>query len=176
MVDVTTGISFLNSLGLPQILLWVLTFAIVYGILSKIQIFKGKSAPALISIIVGLFVLLAVPDAMIGVIANMSSSLIIVAIGFLVVLALIEIAGAKSPVLERNEKNQWVWGGKTAHPFQVHGSIVAIALILVAAFIFWVSGGAALIGFTSLPSISMGAVLLVIIGIAVVWMLSEKHD
>ena len=97
MVDVTTGISFLNSLGLPQILLWVLTFAVVYGILSKIQIFKGKSAPALISIIVGLFVLLAVPNAMICVIANMSTSLIIVAIGFLVLLALIEIAGVQRP-------------------------------------------------------------------------------
>ena len=169
MIDVTTGMAFLTGLGMPEILLWVLTFAVVFGILSKLQIFHGRAAPALVSIVMGFLVLLAVPAALITVIATMSTGLLTVAIGFLVLLALIEVAGVRVlKTVTKDGKEQSV----PLHPFQAHGTIVAILLIVVAVAIFYVSGGWALLGFGALPVIGAGTWLLVIVGAAVLWMLS----
>ena len=51
---------------------------------------------------------------------------------------------------------------------------VLLPVLVLAAIVFWLSGGAALIGFGALPAISMGTWLLVIVGAAVLWMLSES--
>jgi len=169
MVGITTGMAFLTGLGLPEILLWVLTFAVVFGILTKLSIFKGKAPAALISIAVGFLVLLAVPAALITVIASMSTGMLAVGIGFLVLLALIEISNTKSIIKLRTPE-----GEKTekVHPFQNHGTVMAILLIAITGAIFYLSGGWALIGFGALPAIGAGTWLLVIVGAAVLWMLS----
>jgi uncharacterized membrane protein len=170
MVDVTTGLAFLTGLGLPEILLWVLTFAVVFGILSKLKIFS-RAPSALISIVVGFLVLLAVPAALITVIASMSTGMLVVSIGFIVILALIEFAMAY-PFREFKDKDGKKFE-QQVHPFAKHGTIVAIALVIVTALIFWISGGAALIGFGALPTIGLGTWLLIVVGAAVLWMLSE---
>jgi hypothetical protein len=170
MDGITTGMAFLTGLGLPEILLWVLTFAVVFGILSKLQIFHGRAAPALISIAVGFLVLMAVPAGLITVIASMSTGLLVVAIGFLVLMALIEVTGTKKlmPLID----GQKITGYKDVHPFQGHGTLMTIFLIAIALAIFYLSGGWALLGFGALPAIGVGTWLLVIVGAAVLWMLS----
>jgi type III secretory pathway component EscT len=104
----------------------------------------------------------------------MSTGLLTVAIGFLVLLTLIEITGVQVIGATVDEKS-----GKLLkhydHPFKSHGSIMAIVLIVIAAIIFWFSGGAALIGIMSLPTIGAGSWLLIIVGAAVLWMLSERE-
>jgi len=169
MDGITTGMAFLTGLGMPEILLWVLTFAVVFGILSKLQIFHGRAAPALVSIVMGFLVLLAVPAALITVIATMSTGLLTVAIGFLVLLALIEVAGVRVwKTITKDGKEQ----SAPLHPFQAHGTLMAILLIGIALAIFYLSGGWALLGFGALPAIGAGTWLLVIVGAAVLWMLS----
>jgi hypothetical protein len=172
MDGITTGMAFLTGLGMPEILLWVLTFAVVFGILSKLKIFEKRAPAALISIVVGFFVLLAVPAGLIAVIATMSTGLLVVAIGFLVLLALIEVGNVKSTVLRERTKDGEKYG--PGHPFEAHGTIMAIILIVIAAAIFYLSGGWALLGFGTLPAIGLGTWLLVIVGGAVLWMLSES--
>jgi hypothetical protein len=173
MTDLTTGMAFLTGLGLPEVLLWVLSFAVVYGILTKVAIFKTKAPAALVSIIVGFMVLLAIPAGVISIIATMSTGLIVAAIGFLVLLALIEVSNAK-PLhnVGTSDKPNY----QPIHPFWKHGTIMTIIVIGVAALIFWMSGGAALIGLGALPAIGAGSWLLIIVGLAVLWMFSEKEE
>jgi len=170
MVDVTTGLAFLTGLGLPEILLWVLTFAVIFGVLMKLKIFS-RAPSALISIVVGFLVLLAVPTALIAVIASMSSGMLIAGIAFLALLTLIEFSNTKAYVMGKDAKGNE--GPVEVHPFTKHGTIMTIIVLAVAAVIFWVSGGAALIGFGALPTIGLGTWLLVVVGLAVLWMLSE---
>lgn len=138
MIDVTTtGMAFLTGLGLPEVLLWVLAFAVIFGILTKLQIFgKGRAAPALISIVVGFMVLLAVPAALISVISSMSTGLLVVAIGFLVIMSLIEFTGTKAPYVQYDNQGKPAGIGYD-HPFKSHSTVVAILLIVIAAIIFW---------------------------------------
>ena len=158
---------FTAGLGLPEILLWVLTFAVVFAVLTKLKIFS-RGPSALISIAIGFLVLMAVPATLITVIASLSTGLIVVAIGVIVVMALLEVAGAK-PIIGTDKEGKPV----KEHYFVVHSTVTALALIAIAAIIFWFSGGAALIGITALPMLSGGTILLVIVGIAVLWMISE---
>jgi hypothetical protein len=176
MIDVTTtGMAFLTGLGLPEILLWVLSFAVVFGILTKLQIFgRGRAAPALISIVMGFLVLLAVPLALISVIASMSTGFLVVAIGLFVLMAAIELAGIQHPVIKPDKDGKPTIAGY-AHPFSAHTTIMLIVLLALGGVIFWMSGGAALIGIGMLPTISVGSWLLIIVGGAVLWMLSEKY-
>jgi hypothetical protein len=174
MDGITTGMAFLTGLGMPEILLWVLTFAVVFGVLTKLKIFEKRAPAALISIVVGFFVLLAVPAGLITVIATMSTGLLVVAIGFLVLLALIEIGNVK--VIRPSERTKEGYKYGEFHPFSGHGTIMAIILIVIAAAIFYLSGGWALLGFGTLPAISAGTWLLVIVGAAVLWMLSESKE
>jgi len=174
MTDLTTGMAFLTGLGLPEVLLWVLSFAVVYGILTKVAIFKTKAPAALVSIIVGFMILLAVPGSVISVIATMSTGLIVAAIGFLVILSLIEVGNIKgTKMAEDKAGNKY---HQPMHPFAAHGTIMTIIVIGVAALIFWMSGGAALIGLGALPAIGAGSWLLIIVGLAVLWMFSEKEE
>jgi len=171
MVDVTTGLAFLTGLGVPEILLWVLSFAVVFGIITKLKIFNGRAAPALVSIVMGFLVLLAVPTALIAVIASMSTGLLVVAIGFFVLMAALELAGVKHPVTGQDKEGKPGIAGYI-HPFQAHSTILTIVILALGLVIFWASGGAALIGFGALPAISAGMWLLIIVGGAVLWMLS----
>lgn len=167
MIDVTTGLAFLTGLGLPEVLLWVLTFAVVFAVLTKLKVF-GRAPAALVSIVAGVFVLLAVPAALITVIAGMSTGLVAIAIGILVLIAILEVAGTKHYVKDREGKvldiQPWLTG---------HSTAVSAVLIVLAAIVFWVSGGAALIGFGTLPVFGLGTWVVILVGIAVLWMLSE---
>jgi len=161
------GITFVTGLGLPEILLWVLTFAVVFGVLSKLKILSRAPA-ALISIVVGFMVLLAVPTTLIAVISSMSTGLIAVAIGVLALIALLEVAGV--------EHIKWDGKGNVIEQTPIlkqHSGKVAVVMFIVAAIIFVASGGLGLIGIAALPVFGMGTWLLIIVGAAVLWMLSE---
>jgi len=171
MNGITTGLAFLSGLGLPQILLWVLTFAVVFEILKNLKILSRAPA-AIVAMVIGFLVLLAVPVAVITAIATMSTGLIVVAIGFLVVLAIIEVGQIRKSVPVSQDKEGKVTFGP-GHPFEAHGTIMTILAIAVAAVIFFAAGGPALIGISVLPTISLGTWFLIVVGLAVLWMLSE---
>ena len=168
----TTGLAWLSGLGLPQVLLWVLTFAVVFEILVKLKILSRAPA-AIVAVITGLFILMAVPGAVIAAISVMSTGMIVAAIGFLVVLALIEVGNVKHvDIVGKDKDGQPVYDVR--HPFHAHGRILTLVVLGVAALIFIMAGGPALIGLSALPTIGMGTWILVIVGVAVLWMISES--
>jgi len=171
MDAITSGMAYVAGLGLPQILLWVLTFAVVFEIVTKLKIL-GRAPAAIVSVITGLFVLMAVPVAVITAIATMSTGLIVATIGFLVVLALIEVGQIGTPTKMKDKDGNEIGLGRI-HPFSEHTKIMTLVVLGVAALIFVVAGGPALIGLTALPAIGMGTWVLVVIGVAVLWMISE---
>jgi len=150
----------LASLGLPEALLWVLAFAITFGILAELKIFKRAPA-ALISIVIGFFVLMAAPASVIAVIATMSTSLVLVAVGLLVLTTLLFAGGFR-------------FGGFYG---KIHW-LVELALIAIVALAFIGAGGLSLIGIT-LPTLAwIGSIpwILVIVGAAVLWMVFESKE
>jgi hypothetical protein len=165
----TTGLAWVAGLGLPQVLLWVLTFAVVFEVLVKTRIFSRAPA-ALVSVITGLFVLMAVPNAVVQVIAGLSTGLVTLVTGLIALVALLEVAGAKHPVYSADGKNVVDYA-----PYLTgHKSVVAIVMLVLAGLIFAVSGGLGLIGITALPAIGMTTWVLIVIGVAVLWMISES--
>lgn len=155
-----------SGFGLPEVLLWVLTFALLFTALQKLKIMDKKPA-ALVALALGFFVLMAVPATLITAIAGMSTGFIALMIGAVIVFAL--LIGVLPETLLGKDKD----GKPITYNFvQMHGTSIAIVMILAAALIFWTYGGAELIGITSLPSIGAIPWILVIIGIAVLWMLS----
>jgi hypothetical protein len=168
MDGITTGMAWVAGLGLPQILLWVLTFAVVFEVLVKARILSRAPA-AIVSVITGLFVLMAVPNAVIQVIAGLSTGLITLVTGLIALVALLEVAGAKHAVYSADGKSVVDYAPYlTGHK----GTVAAIMLVL-AGLIFAAAGGLGLIGITALPAIGIGTWVLIAIGIAVLWMFSE---
>jgi len=166
MDGLTTGLAFLAGLGLPQVLLWVLTFAVVFAVLTKAKIF-GRAPATLISVVAGIFVLMAVPAALISVIATMSTSLLVLAVGILMFIALIEVSGA---LWFEKTKDGYTAVGKWYHK---HSTAIAVTILILVAIVFYVSGGATLVGI-GIPTFGWGTWLLILVGIAVLWMMSES--
>jgi hypothetical protein len=164
MDGITTGMAFLTGLGLPQVLLWVLTFAIVFAVLTRAKVF-GRAPSALVAIVAGVFVLMAVPNALIAVIANMSTGLLVLATGILVFISLIFVSGATTVVGSGDQARQVPW-------HVGHSTAIAAVVLVLAAIAFFVSGGAALVGI-GIPIFGMGTWLLILVGVAVLWMFSE---
>ncbi|MFH0929430.1 MAG: hypothetical protein V1818_03685 [Candidatus Aenigmatarchaeota archaeon] len=167
-----TSCALMGGFGLPEILLWVLSFAIVYTATTKLN-FMGKKPALLASLAISFFVLMAAPAALITAIAGMSTGFLALMTGAIVIIALF---GAFRPMQLKYKANK---DGKMVLDEQndmlaQHSTAVSVVLLLAAGLIFWTYGGAQLIGITSIPSIGAVPWILVIIGAAVLWMLTGK--
>jgi len=146
----------------PLILLWLLTLAVVYGILSHVNLPQSKPARGVISIVAAFMVLFAAAAGPAAIfIENIVVSGIVIAFGLLIVMIFLEITGAKE-------------GG--AHIFTKHPKFFGIAIIILAILIFIGAGG---LGILNLPAIRITdpiiAILffLAIMGMAI-WVLMKE--
>lgn len=166
------AIQFLERLGFADILLWLLTFAIVYGVLSRFTNILSNASSAIIAIVVGFFVLLATPTAMIAIIEQMSTGLVLVVLAVLGFIVFLEVAGVR--FIERKKGKE----GEELVPvtfFQKYSYVSAIALFLIAVLIFIGAGGLELIGFVNLPTFNItGIIFFIVVIIAVIWLIAEK--
>lgn len=176
-------LSLLENLGMEEILLWILTFAIVFGVLRKIDFFaKRKEIDAVVAISVAFLVLLATPMSMINIIQKMGTSLILVLIALIVMVAFLEIANIqmKKGVIRKATKE----GGVTEEPifgkvWEAHPYAFALILIILAILIFVGSGGLQALGIAP-SNLNMGNESVMTIGffiviiLAVFWMIGEK--
>ena len=174
----------LANLGFPEILLWLLTFAIVYGILSHAGdkgIPKSPAARAIIGLVAAFFVLFAVPTSLIGVLSQMSSSLVLVLLGFLVFVVFIEAAGLKGKytvVTGVDPKTGQPSGYKEVEMniIQKYPVLFGVAFLILAVLIFIGSGGAKLLGFPTVnisDTAIMSYIFLGVIVLAIVWMVAD---
>lgn len=167
-------IAFLQNLGLAEVMLWLLTFAIVYGVLSQAKVPANKEARAIIAIIAGFLVLLAAPAALISVLSAMSSGLLLIVLGIIVLLVFLEIAGVTHKEYMKDEKT-----GKVTEVriplFTKHAGIMAIVFIIIAILLFIGAGGMQLLGWDIdfSPTVTPSIIILVVIILAVFWMIKE---
>src|SRR3989344_9635675 len=89
-------LTMLTNLGFPQILLWLLSFALIFGVLDQVKIPKDKPSRGIISIVVAFLVLFSVPTSLITTISSLSTNLILVILAVLTFIVFLEAAGVKA--------------------------------------------------------------------------------
>lgn len=176
----------LQRLGFPDVLLWLLTFAVIFGVLSQTQMPKSKASRGIIAIGIATLVMLSAPANLILFLSQASSGLILVVIALLVLIAFVETAGIGKTTMET-----WVANEKTGKYeskeisttiFRKYAKLFGIALAIVAILIFLGSGGYQLLGFSDITlkgigSESMlGIIFLAAVVIGVLWMIAESKE
>ena len=141
---------------------FLLTLAVTYGVLSfAMEKQLEKSARALISIVMGFFVMLFSMwnPGIVVFFANAFGFTLIVGSGLLGIIILLGLIGIKFEDLMKNEKAKWIFTG---------------SLILIGIIIFAVSAGSAIFGTTFLESTEVLtiAVLIAILGFSA-WFISQ---
>ena len=174
--------STLQNLGFGEILIWLLTFAVVYGILSHVGekgIPKSKASRAIISIAFAFLVLLAVPGALINVLSNLATSLVLVLVGLLVFIVILEFTiGRQRGKVQYTQEGKPVYehGPEGKSLIELHSKWIAIVLVIIALIVFIGSGGLQLLGIAGgieLSGQSLTAIIIIIIIVlAVSWIIS----
>ncbi|MCX6814430.1 MAG: hypothetical protein NTY20_02170 [Candidatus Aenigmarchaeota archaeon] len=142
---------------------FLLTLAVTYGVLSySLEKQLERSARALISIVMGFFVMLFSMwnPGIVVFFANAFGFTLIVGSGLLVIIILLGLIGIKPEDLTKNEKSKWILTG---------------AIILIGVIIFAVSAGSAIFGTNFLESteILTIAMLLAILGFSA-WFITQS--
>ncbi|MBL7160138.1 MAG: hypothetical protein ISS95_01090 [Candidatus Aenigmarchaeota archaeon] len=179
---VTDPVQFLQSLGLPQILLWLLSFAILYGLLEQVQIPKSKMSRALISLVIAFFIILAAPLALIDLLSQMSGALILVVLGILILVVFLEVAGAKSTILveKEDEKGNIQKVPAKISIFHRYGYLFGAVILIAVALIFVSAGGLEILGI-SMPEMSASSpgtltiFFFIAIIAAIAWMIANPE-
>lgn len=155
----------ITSITLPEILLWLLTYAVVYGVLSQVNIPQSKSARSIIAIVSGFLVLMSQPTEILAVLSQIAGNMLLIIIGILVFVVFVEIAGLKF-----GEQ------GKSLREHPHISNILLIVLVTVAVAIFVSAGGLKLLGWEGrIFNMDWNTLFFLIIVIAAIWwMASEK--
>ena len=149
----------LKQQGLDLMLVWVLTMAIVYGVLTKVKMPESYSARGAISIAIGFLVMLASAGTAIpAIIMHMVTTMVVVGFCLLLVVIFLELLGIKSIDLMEQHKN-----------------IALLVIAVIAFFSFLASGGSSVFG--TAIRISEGiltmALFFIFAGI-IIWLLAKE--
>jgi len=154
----------LRAIGFQLVLLWLLTLAVVYGILSHLELPKSITARGVISIVAAFMVLLAAAGSQAAnFISNLITSSILVAFGLMIAMIFLEITGTKS-------------GGE--HIFAKHPKFFGMALIILAILIFIGAGGLELLNIPvfALSDPLIAIIFFLLIMVASIWILIKEGD
>ncbi|NOZ81876.1 MAG: hypothetical protein GXO63_01875 [Candidatus Micrarchaeota archaeon] len=172
-------VSSIYNLGIPELMLWLLTFAVVYGVLSQVNIPKSNSARVIIALVSGFMVLFSAPAELVSVMSQMASSLILVVIGLLVLIIFLEIAGVKFKEPEViTPDGKTIKEGVTANVFEKYSHIFAVIFIIIAFLVFVNAGGLELLGLRSvyIPQNITSWAFLIIVIVAIWFMIKEGNE
>ncbi|MCD6477416.1 MAG: hypothetical protein J7K87_00215 [Candidatus Aenigmarchaeota archaeon] len=139
---------------------WMLTLAIVYGILEHYKIPQSQSARGVISLVAAFMVLPFAP-ALASFISGMVKGLIVVGVGILVALIFVEMLGYKV--------------GKKENIFEKYPVGFGVVLILIAIIVFVSAGGLSLLNVNlNLNSDFVTALFVIAIMALGVWWMTAK--
>lgn len=161
MAGIETLIINLREAGFLLILLWLLTLAIVYGILSHVAIPKSKPTQGIISIVSAFLVLLAAAGGPAAIfISNLLTVSIVLAFGLLIAVIFLEVTGIPS--------------GKEV--FGKHPRFFAAIILVLLALIFIGAGG---LGILNIPAINISSpvaaiVFFLIVMVAAIFVLLKE--
>jgi len=152
----------LRAAGFQLVLLWLLTLAIVYGVLSHVEMPKSVTARGVISIVASFMVLIAAAGTQAAMfVSNLITASILGAFGLLIAIIFLEIRGTKA-------------GGE--HIFAKHPRFFGAAILILLIMIFVGTGG---LGIIPLPAITISDPLLailffLIVMVASIWILVKE--
>ena len=152
----------LRNAGFQLVLLWLLTLAVMYGVLSHVELPKSKSARAVISVTISFLVLIAVAATQaVTFLSALFTSAIAVAFSLMVLMIFLEITKTKV-------------GGEPI--FAKYPVPFAIGLIIIAVLIFIGAGG---LSFIAIPAIDLSTPIIaisifLIVMVASVWILVKE--
>jgi len=175
-LNILTG---LQDLGIAQILLFLLSFAVVYGLLKQYKIPKSNAAQAMIGLAIAFLTLMAAPVALVNVLTEMSANLILVTVGILVLIIFLEVAGVKASIKVKHtdEKGNVYEVPHKISIFERYGYAFAIILGIIAILIFINAGGLGLIGMQNINlsgASTTTVIFFIIILLAIFWLIGEK--
>lgn len=171
-------INSLQNLGLPEMVIWLLSFAIIFGALGQAKLPKSASSRLIISLVLAFFVLFAAPANVVQVLSNFSSSIVLVLMALIVLMVFFEVFGVrikkKVPVMHQGKKIDDAVHEYTV--FESYGYLFFFAFVVIAALLFVNSGGLAALGLNInlSPYATTTTAFLIFILLAVVWMFAEK--
>lgn len=170
-------LAFLTNMGFPQILLWLLSFALLFGVLDQVKIPKDKPSRGIISIVVAFLVLFSVPTSLITTISSLSTNLILVVLAVLTFIVFLEAAGVKAGKGKYAVTPEGVKGA-TETIFEKYSKSFAIIFIIIAALLFVGAGGLNLLGLSVvLPQTStMTLLFLAAVVLAVGWLIANPEE
>jgi hypothetical protein len=149
----------LKAQGFDLILVWLLSIAIIYGILAKIKMPESYSARGAISVAAGFLIMLAsVGTALPQIIEKMVSSMIVIGFVLLLVVIFLELMGIKSvDVLSK------------------HAEIILLIIGGVAFLVFISSGAVSIFTFRVILSEATVAIILFLVLMSfVIWILAKE--
>ena len=152
---------FLGTEFFTYVVPWLLTFAIVYGVLSQVNIPPGKSRiQTIIAIIIAFFVL-PVAAPIVATFVQMLGSMVIIIAGILVLIILAELVGTRQLYKATDETKERI--------------DIGIIVLILAIAVFVGAGGLSLLGwqFTFGPSTKPVLFFLTVMIIAI-WYMTSK--
>ena len=161
------------------VLPWLLTFAIVYGILSHIAggMPKNKAARSVIALVMA-FIVAPFLGPWVEVLMSMIGSLVVLIAGLLVLIVFLEVMGIKKDIItEYDEKGKPKSSGKISI-FEAYGTWFAILFVIIGVLVFISSGGLQALGWTVPVEIVYNWPLmffLAIVALAIWWMSTEPE-
>jgi hypothetical protein len=154
----------LRAIGFQLVLLWLLTLAIVYGILSHLELPKSITARGVISIVSAFMVLLAAAGTQAAdFISNLVTSSVLVAFGLIIAMIFLEITGTKA-------------GGE--HIFAKHPKFFGAAILILFILIFIGAGGLSLLNIPvfALSDPLIAIIFFLLIMVASIWILVKESE
>ena len=161
MAGFETMVQNLQNVGFFSYLLpWLLTLAIIYGLLEHYELPRSKSARAVIAITFSFFVL-PVGAVIEPFLQGLVKSFVILASGALIAVIFIEITGIKGS------------GGQSI--FETYPREFAIVLLMIATLIFTGAGGFQLLGWRfSLGTGTVSLLFFLAVMVLGVWFIASK--
>ena len=158
VTPVETFVLALQNAGITLVLLWVLTLAIVWGLLSHINIPKSGAVRGIISLAAAFLVLMATAATpAVGFLQSLITSSVLIAFGLLMALVFIELIGAGEHVKK-------------------HGAPLGFIVLLLLVAIFVGAGG---LGVIPLPVLNIDPTFIAffifaLVIIAAVWIMINE--
>jgi len=149
----------LREAGITLVLLWVLTLAIVWGLLSHANIPKSGAVRGIIALAAAFLVLLAAAASpAVAFLQSLITSSILIAFGLLIAIVFLELIGAKGHVLEK------------------HGAPIGFIVLLLLIAIFVGAGG---LGVIPLPVLNLDSTfvaffIFALVIVAAVWIMIKE--
>lgn len=168
LMDVTQSSFFV------YILPWLLTFAIVFGILGHYGIPKNKSARAIIAIALAFFVM-PVAAPVVAILGQLGMGLVMLFAGLLFILIMFEMTGTRHSVGVVDEKGNLKEIPKAKITEKYYRGF-GIALAILAIMVFIGAGGLGYLGYP-VPIINYPLVFFIgIIVLMIWWMVKEGEE